>query len=401
MQLSLHNEVKRILLFLLITCTCGVNLLHGQRKQGQARIDSLLEELPNAKEDTNKVKLLAGLCYDYFSIDPDQGIRYGKEGLALAEKLQWKTGVTLVNGNIGINYAVRSEYASAREYFLKALEGYTESGNKRRIALVLGNIGNIYAAQADYPRALEYHIRALAMNEEVGSKAGIGINLGNIGLVYKNLDDYPLALEYFSRALKTNEELGNKNNMANNLASIGIVYYMQLDYQPALDNYFKALGLYEEIGAKDGMAKSLSYIGNVYANQLDYPRAIEYLFKSLEIYKEMGNKIGMGSSLGNIGRVYLYIAKDSNNHHQLDKLFGGNKMTALQQAKLYVDSAIVIENESGILNNLAESYRILGEIQSLLGDYKGAYDAHKLYKELSDSTFNIEKDKKITTVVKY
>ena len=45
--------------------------------RGQAQIDSMLKELPGAKDDTNKVKLLYGLANGYCTIDPGEGIRYG------------------------------------------------------------------------------------------------------------------------------------------------------------------------------------------------------------------------------------------------------------------------------------------------------------------------------------
>ena len=48
------------------------------QKQGQARLDSLLQELPKAKEDTNKVNLLNSLSSGYYSINPNEGIKYGE-----------------------------------------------------------------------------------------------------------------------------------------------------------------------------------------------------------------------------------------------------------------------------------------------------------------------------------
>ncbi|MDZ4756535.1 MAG: hypothetical protein SGJ10_00165, partial [Bacteroidota bacterium] len=40
------------------------------QKEGQALIDSLLVQLPKAKEDTNKVKMLNGISFNYYSINP-------------------------------------------------------------------------------------------------------------------------------------------------------------------------------------------------------------------------------------------------------------------------------------------------------------------------------------------
>ncbi|MCO6494033.1 MAG: hypothetical protein J5I98_36785 [Phaeodactylibacter sp.] len=75
-------------LFVLLTFSClGITppKAVGQ-KQGQARIDSLLLELPRASEDTNKVLLLATLSYNYYPINPDEGIKYGNEGLGACRR---------------------------------------------------------------------------------------------------------------------------------------------------------------------------------------------------------------------------------------------------------------------------------------------------------------------------
>jgi hypothetical protein len=82
--------MKKFLLLLIITICAGKQ--SQAQLEGQDRIDSLLSQLPKANEDTNKVKLLIDLSHTYYSINPDEGLNFGKQGLALAEKLNWKKG---------------------------------------------------------------------------------------------------------------------------------------------------------------------------------------------------------------------------------------------------------------------------------------------------------------------
>ena len=83
------------------------SLLFAQ-KQGQAKIDSLLKEFTadstQNKEDTNSVKLLTALSSAYVNIEPANGVKYGEQALALAEKSEWQKGLAMANGAIGINY---------------------------------------------------------------------------------------------------------------------------------------------------------------------------------------------------------------------------------------------------------------------------------------------------------
>ncbi|MBK9733294.1 MAG: tetratricopeptide repeat protein [Chitinophagaceae bacterium] len=358
--------------------------------------------MQTATEDTGKVNLLINLSYNYTLTDPDMALKYGNQGLQLAEKLNWKKGIANANRTIGINYCFgKSEYSKSLDYFLKALDQVEEMKDRSGMARVLSNLGVVYWYQSDFPKALEYYFNALKIDDELGDKSGVARTLGNIGIVYNSQEDFPKALEYMLKANKIDEEQGNTSGIASNLGNIGEIYRSLSDYPKALEYETKALKLCEELGDKNGIARNLGNIGAVYNNQRNYLKALEYYFKALKISKELGLKIGMATNLGDIGGTYLAIAKDSKKE-ELNKLFAGSEARALQQARAYTDSAIVILREIGELNTLFSNYEKLSEIQSLLGDQKGALESFKNYATIKDSVFNIEKNKKLTeTAMQY
>ena len=359
-------NMKYILFLLFLTIHFSfLTLCEAQEKQGQARIDSLLTQLPEAREDSNKVILLNDLGFTYNSINPDEGLKYGGLGLQLAQKLNWKKGMAAADRILGMNYTVKSDYSGALTYLINALKLSEELGNKEAIARALGNIGNVYVNLSDYSKALEYFFKALKLAEELENKNGIASLLNNIGLVYWNQMNFPKALEYFLKALRINEETGNNN----------------------------------------GIALILGNIGLLYSDPSDFPKALEYKMKALKMYETLGDKNGISRNLGNIGTTYLYMAKNSNKPEvskQLTKIPGGNETAILLKAKAYTDSAIVIENEIGSLKELIVNYKQLSEIKVLLGDHKGALESYTNYTVLKDSVFNMEKDKKLTqTAMQY
>ena len=99
-----RNLYKILLSGLLMLGFAGISF--GQ-KQGQILIDSLLAELPKAKEDTSKVNLLNAISQNYGYINTLQGIKYGREGLLLAETLKWQKGIAYSNYYLGFNYCVK------------------------------------------------------------------------------------------------------------------------------------------------------------------------------------------------------------------------------------------------------------------------------------------------------
>ncbi len=425
--------MKKIILLLLLAFNYTLFQCFGQAKVGQPFIDSLLHELPKAKEDTGKVTLLNLISDKYRKINPDEGIKTGKQALILAEKLNWKKGIANSNrligvnkfskadyagalenwqkslklneelgdkkgiskvlGNIGLVYKNKSDYAKALEYYFKANSIDEELENKDGIAINLGNIGNVYLEQSNYPNALIYYLKALQLFEELKNKDGIARNLGNIGIVYRKQSDYTKALEYYSKALALYLEMGNKNDAGRTLGNMGIIYYMQSNYPKALEYYLKSLKVDQELGNKNGIAANFGRIGDIYHEQKNLPLALEYYLKSKTLDEELGNKSEIAANLSRIGTVYWEIAKGN---YKDNNGLGANKSNLLQKAKASIDSAIVLFKEVGDLNNLFSNYKQLSELLTLQEDYIGALSNYKNYTLYKDSVFNIEKDKKIT-----
>ncbi len=435
---------------LLLVIYCSLITIHcSAQLHGQARIDSLLKELPKQKEDTNKVNLLNNLSLDYSSIDPDEGIKYGKQGVALAHKINWKKGLEAVNStlgsnyqtktdysealkyhfkalkmaeemgdktgvarnssNIGIVYCRQSKYSTALEYFFSALRMAEDLGDRKGIAATSGNIGVVYKTQGDYPKALEYYFKSLKMNEELGRKSGIATNNGNIGRVYQDQGDYPKALEYFFKSLEVYEELGDKKHIATVTGNIGVVYKIQSDYPKALEFFLKALKMNEELGNRRGIATNTGNIGMVYQEQRDYTQAIDYYQSSLKLNEELGQRYFMAIDLSNIGSAYLAIVEDidlnggratvvsslSENKYRPAVSIPTGRTALITAAIDYMERGLEICQKIETLDILQDCYEGLAKAYKLKGDYKKSLEASDNYHAIKDSVFSQENKEEI------
>ena len=381
------------LLILVCIIALGMQPVLAQ-KRGQARIDSLLQLVQIAKVDSQQAKVLIDLSFTYNSIDPDKGISYGQQALAMAERLGWKSGVSDAYRAIGVNHAFgKSEYAEAMAAFSKSLVIAEETGDRVDAAKLLNNMGVVYWYLSDFPNAIEYYFKALQIHESLGKKDEMANSLSNIGLVYNSQGDFPKALEYLIKGNEIDVELGNKPGIASNLGNIGQIYAQMDNFPKALEYDSSALSLYSELGDKNGIARNLGNIGGIYAVMGMYQKALDYYAKALTISRELGLQIGIASNLGAIGSTYLRVTKDP---VALRTLFAGNRDAALHQAQAYLDSSIVISKEIGDISSLITLYERLSEIQALAGNYPGALESYKLYTMSKDSVFNMEKDKKLT-----
>ncbi len=365
--------------------------------QGQAKIDSLLKELPKMKKDTNGVNLLKDLSFLYYGINPDEGIKYGKQGLKIAENIKWKLGSAKCYNSLGVVYSFgKSDYPKAIENYKKALKISEELGNKRSVAFNLGNIGGIYITLSNYPEALTYFLKSLKICEEIGNKEGIAYNLGNLGNINISQSNFPKALEYYQKALKINEKIGNKSSIASQLGNIGLAYSSLLEFLKALEYYHKALKIYEEIGYKSGISSQLGNIGAIYNNQSHYLKALEYYLKALEINKEINNIQGIASNFGSIGKMYLDLAKDSviaKSENKLELLL--NKEINLNKSIEYIQNSLTIYKENAVLIYQFYYLDLLSQAYELKGDYQQALNYYKESKVLNDSIYSSENQTKI------
>jgi tetratricopeptide (TPR) repeat protein len=337
-----------IILFVVQLVT--ISVAYAQ-KEGQARIDSLLSVLPNAKEDTGKVRLFNSISSTYHLIDPNKGISYGEQGIDLANKLKWEKGLGMLYNTLGNNYRIKGDYSIALEYFFKALKVNEKINERIGIAQNFGNIGIIYKTQKDYPNALVYYNKALAMFEKLGNKEGIGTNLGNIGITYEMMKEYSKSLDYQKRALKIYEETGNRKSIAHNLANIGLVY--------------------DDMG--------------------EYPTALEYQFKALAINEELAIKRSIVNNCLNIGTIYYHIAADT------DRVVkNAEKNAALANAIKYLDKSLHISQQIGAVGKLQEIHDMYARVYELSGNYKKAFDNYRQSVAIRDSVFSKEKSEAIT-----
>ena len=76
------------------------------------------------------------------------GIKYGREGLALAKEIDFARGIGSCYNQLGVNYAGGlSDFDKALEMYKKSMKIYKELNYNSGVAAALNNIGLIYQIQ--------------------------------------------------------------------------------------------------------------------------------------------------------------------------------------------------------------------------------------------------------------
>ncbi|MDT3741463.1 MAG: tetratricopeptide repeat protein [Candidatus Kapabacteria bacterium] len=388
--------MKSFALVLILNIVININVF--SELMGQAKIDSLLRELPKANEDTNKVNLLHNLTIEYYRINPVEGIKFNKKQLELAKSLKWNLGEAKAYNSYGNNLSKISDLTGAMECYKKALKINEDLSNKQGIASNLGNIGTTYFTLNDYANAMKYFQKAIKINEEIENKTGLANNLTYIGNILRTQTNYDKALDYYQNALKINKEINNKFQESFILTNIGEIYVSLSDDKKALEFFHKALNICEENCNQSSISSILNSIGSVYLRQNNFPLALGYYQKALQMNILLGKKIGIANHYFHIGKIHYKLSAMSNtpDSNTIEVL---NKNLHIDSCIMNLEKSLEVSVENGIITNKINVLNLLTKAYYLKGDYRKAYLSYNEYKEIQDSLYSIEKSKEIANLV--
>ena len=326
----------------------------AQKKQGRAKLDSMIARLSALPDDTNKANLLGEISYAYAHIDPEEGVRMAQREMDLSQKIGWRKGVGLAHNDFGGNYINMSAYAQATEHFFQALHIFEELGEKARMGAALGNIGLIFIQQGNFPKALEYQLKQLKIVEEHQDKQRLPSVLANIGRVYREMGRFDEALAYFHRSLEMDEALGERE--------VAIL--------------------------------TRGSIGNIYFDRKAYPEAMTWYHQAYREAKEIGSHQLIADNLGRIGRTHLYIARDSMAVPP-DSLIPAGKAANLERAGAFAAQGLALAKEVNFVGGIKSISETLYQVYELTGRHKEALEAFLQFSAINDSIYNTENSTRI------
>jgi len=388
------NGMKKILIgfFMLLGITTTA------QKLGQQLIDSLIGQIPIAKDDTVRARLYHQLAIRYVTIDPRQSRLYADKGLLLAQRMKWSKGMAVLTADIATLFSDAGQYDSAQYYTSQALDIHAKNRDSLNMASGLNNMGVIMQRQSRYVEASDYFFKSLEVAEQMNNPNLTALAYDNISTVYIAQVNYPKALDYSFRALRIYEQQDDLDATAQASSSVAIVY-MQLNDSARAGQYFqKALALYQQTGNRPGMATVYSSMAT--ACKRDYKKKLAYAFSSREIWDEINATHTTAIvNTGNIGVAYIDIAKDfPGGYPNPDKYIPGTRKEIVERAIQYLQQAIRLSRETGDVNNAAFFTGNLAEAQALQGDYKNAYTNFRRYQEVQDSIYTQESKNKIASI---
>ena len=143
------NKLYRLIIILIIT-----PFYTSAQTEKLEHTDSLILNIGELPEDTNKVIALIEITDNLKETDYDKALYYGNKALDLSEKLNYKRGISQALYYIAWTYHNKADYKSTMSTLLKKMKIDKELGSKNQIASNYNFIGNIYHRTKNFKKSL-------------------------------------------------------------------------------------------------------------------------------------------------------------------------------------------------------------------------------------------------------
>jgi len=322
---------------------------------------------------------IAILYYD--SCNYKESLNYFYKSLKLFEQLNSKPMIADIYKNIGDIYRLKEiNYEEALKNYSKSLKVYEEMGDTKQVGWAYFCIAFCYGKLGNHPLELENNLMALKVYENMNDGRGIMETNENIGVFYCDvMHQYELAIKYINKSLRLAVSLQDSTTIYITYCNRGGAYFHQGNYKDALNDEMVALQLSQKNRDSTWISWSFKFIGDIYFAQAIYDKALSNYMKALEAAKDpsMIDQASWQSIC--VGATY-------------------EKLGNLPEALKYESQGLSMAFKSGEKDAIKDAYGNLAIINKELHNYKAAYEDEVLFKKYYDSTYNIENEKKYTSL---
>ena len=336
--------------------------------------DSLELQFASTKADIQKLEILKQLVNVDFGSDLQKALAYAKQGVKLSDKIGDRNRQPEFYEMEGRIHANLLQLDSARNFFDKAITGYTAIDNKKGQATTLFKIAWVYKKKGEIDQAMAADLKASHLMETLGDQQGIAAAYERVCEDLTRQGRLKEARNYAQSAI----DICGKNQLADEMV---YALTMASDVAIAAGNNQQAFDYFDRI-LKLALAQKFNEIsladfsnnrGNALKRLGRYPDALRDYQTALAIASKSDYANAISATIANLGEVNMLM---------------GNYKEALT----YQLQTVRLQEKYNDLSNITENYLHVSTIYEHLGDYKSALDYHKKALLIRDRIASVESD---------
>lgn len=384
--------------------------------QNKMDIDSLLSSYDAQALDTFKVKTANNIVNYYMYRNPLKAKDFAFKELTLSKQLNYDSGVSLANYQLGIIYNNLDNIDSAKYYYNTSLDMAKRINNGIYISQAYRGLAILEFSQGNLTVADSINNLDLANTLKLNDSLGTALAYDFKGTINQNKGYYEIALTNVLKGLKLFEKIGDSIRIADCYNHLATLEHNLGNHDKALEFNKRALAIYEDYDDTYYQAQALNDIGVMYKSLKMEDNALDFFNRSIKKSQQAKVQAIEAAALTNIGATFIQLGKPKEAitylNNSIEKSIEINALRRIAIAKNKLAEAYLLlgnpEKVEEILKDVkdyakkTENISILKralELNSMasesLGKTKLSYAQFKEYKNLSDSLINIEKTKKI------
>lgn len=342
-------------------------------------VDSLIQELKSSAEDTNRIEILNELCWELGISYRESAEKYGKQSIALSQKLNDKEGESVARYYLGRLYLEHGNPELAISENKLALKIDEEAKNFRAMAGDHGQLAACFKALGNFEKTTFHFYEALRIFDKIGDSYAAA-------LLKLNMANFAQDQNEPKKALKLVREARMEFSLQQDNAMLSKAFILEAHVLSQLDQPNKSLTLYRK-ALRIALAEENPYLEAEACNNMgllfndinEYDSAVYYLERSLDLDKVLNRVFGQAISEANLALTYL-------NKNEKEKSIE------------YINLSIAHGREIGELKEISQMMGYAADIYYENGDYKKAYDYYLLSNQLKDTLMTEMKVEKILDI---
>lgn len=230
--------MKKLLLILSITIFSLLCIA-----QDVAKKDSLLNLLPEIKDDSARIMLLVKVSAIYAKGNFDSSLLYMNKAAELAAEKKSIACSPFINNGFFLLYYYNNNYKKAIEYAVKNIAIGEKKGDDKLLAKTYNNLASSYNESGNYKSAIDYSLKCLALTEKIKDSTGFPIRNLTVSNTYYNLKQYDKSIFYSKRAIEFGKQYNNSFAVMMGLNNMAAAYSGKHKIDSAISLFEQQLGL--------------------------------------------------------------------------------------------------------------------------------------------------------------
>ncbi|GAB4256774.1 MAG: hypothetical protein Kow0027_23960 [Saprospiraceae bacterium] len=335
----------------------------------QHPVDSLKALLPQAKEDTAKVVVLADIAFYLFNSDPEQSLEYSTQALQLARQLNYPKGEVNAWYKQAIAYYAMGAYDKGIEAAEQALRISEETDYDRGKNFAYNILGVIYRTTSNAEKAVEYAFKSAELSKSEGDTLSEATAYSNIGTIYLDFRDTINARKYFLKALETFRTANATVHLTEVLTNLSAV---ASDTTQKLAYIEESIQLGHSIDYENALAYGYHNLASFVWKNRRQARAAVPLYRKAASYGEKTKDFYETTLLYNdLGALYLELGR-------------------IDSAAYFLEKGLAQAEEQQMTEQIREAKDELSKVYAARGDYAKAYRFLRESAGAADSLFREE-----------